>query len=414
MGQGRALIALGRPAEGVALLDEVMVAVAAGEVSPLCRGSSTAAVISACHELFDLRRAQRVDRGIEPLVRVATGPGPLPRSVPGAPLRDHAAPRRVARRHGRGAARVRAAGQPRGQPAIGTAFYQQAELHRLRGEFPLAEEAYREANQSGTRTPAGAGAAAAGSGAGDAAAGGDPSRVTRRRHPTARTRQAAGRIRRDRAGRRRRAAARAAADELSQIAGACDATASARGRRPHAGRRAARRGRSARRARGLRQAWRAWQELEAPYDGRARARCSSALACRPSGTRTARRWSSTQRDGPFLQLGAAPDSLGCEALSGRRRRPRPGGLTAREAEVLRLVAAGKTNRAIASELFLSEKTVARHVSNIFTKLGVSRGRPPRPTPMSTTWSNARAYIEIPTSPGPIWAHRPTRRTPAAQ
>ena len=59
-----------------------------------------------------------------------------------------------------------------------------------------------------------------------------------------------------------------------------------------------------------------------------------------------------------------------ELMDGVARRT-VGGLTAREVEVLALVASGKTNRAIASELFLSEKTVARHVSNIFMKLGLS-------------------------------------------
>jgi DNA-binding NarL/FixJ family response regulator len=47
------------------------------------------------------------------------------------------------------------------------------------------------------------------------------------------------------------------------------------------------------------------------------------------------------------------------------------GLTGREVEVVRLVAAGKTNKTIAAELFISEKTVARHVSNIYVKLGLS-------------------------------------------
>jgi DNA-binding NarL/FixJ family response regulator len=72
----------------------------------------------------------------------------------------------------------------------------------------------------------------------------------------------------------------------------------------------------------------------------------------------------------FRQLGAAPDVARVEQLAGRTTRPR-GGLTAREVEVLRLVASGRTNRAIAAELVLSEKTVARHLSNIFTKLGLS-------------------------------------------
>ena len=73
----------------------------------------------------------------------------------------------------------------------------------------------------------------------------------------------------------------------------------------------------------------------------------------------------------FQELGAAPDVARVDALARRAGALDDGGLTARELQVLRLVAAGKTNRTIATDLFLSEKTVARHVSNIFTKLGVS-------------------------------------------
>jgi DNA-binding NarL/FixJ family response regulator len=73
----------------------------------------------------------------------------------------------------------------------------------------------------------------------------------------------------------------------------------------------------------------------------------------------------------FQELGAAPDLARVQKLSKRPAAAMPGGLTLREAQVLRLIAAGKTNRAIAEELFLSEKTVHRHLSNIFTKLDVS-------------------------------------------
>lgn len=74
----------------------------------------------------------------------------------------------------------------------------------------------------------------------------------------------------------------------------------------------------------------------------------------------------------FQRLNAGPDVVRVEALL-RRAAPAPtaGGLTARELDVLRLVATGKTNRAIATDLFLSEKTVARHVSNILTKLDLA-------------------------------------------
>ena len=73
----------------------------------------------------------------------------------------------------------------------------------------------------------------------------------------------------------------------------------------------------------------------------------------------------------FRDLGAGPDLARVEAMIDGPTERLPGGLTPREVEVLRLVAAGKTNRTIADELILSEKTVARHLSNIFTKLEVS-------------------------------------------
>ena len=75
--------------------------------------------------------------------------------------------------------------------------------------------------------------------------------------------------------------------------------------------------------------------------------------------------------GVFQQLGAVPDLARVQALSQTKAAKKAGGLTAREVQLLRLVAAGKTNRAIAAELVLSERTVDRHVSNTFTKLGVS-------------------------------------------
>jgi DNA-binding CsgD family transcriptional regulator len=119
----------------------------------------------------------------------------------------------------------------------------------------------------------------------------------------------------------------------------------------------------------LRQAWTAWHELDAPYET-ARTRVLIGLAYRALGDEDTARMEFDAAAWIFEQLGAAPDVARAQALARRATKPQ-GGLTAREAQVLRHVASGKSNRAIAAELFLSEKTVARHVSNIFAKLGLS-------------------------------------------
>jgi DNA-binding NarL/FixJ family response regulator len=119
-----------------------------------------------------------------------------------------------------------------------------------------------------------------------------------------------------------------------------------------------------------RRAWTAWQELEAPYEA-ARVRLLMAKACRQLGDHDTAEMELDAARRVFQELGAAPALARVEELS-RRAAPRaPGGLTAREVEVLRLVADGATNREIADTLVISEKTVARHLNNTFTKLGVS-------------------------------------------
>jgi DNA-binding CsgD family transcriptional regulator len=119
----------------------------------------------------------------------------------------------------------------------------------------------------------------------------------------------------------------------------------------------------------LQHACETWRQMEMPYE-EAQTRLLLARVCEergdPDGRRleleTARRIFTQLEAGPGLaRLGEQPD----------RARERTGPLSEREAQVLRLLAAGKTNRAIADDLFISEKTVARHLSNIFGKLGVS-------------------------------------------
>jgi DNA-binding NarL/FixJ family response regulator len=120
----------------------------------------------------------------------------------------------------------------------------------------------------------------------------------------------------------------------------------------------------------LRRAWAAWHELEVPYEA-ARVRVLIGLACRALRDADTAEMELDAARCEFRELGAAPDLSRVEALLGRAPAGAAGGLTAREVQILRLVAAGKTNRAIAADLFLSEKTVARHVSNIFAKLRLS-------------------------------------------
>ena len=116
----------------------------------------------------------------------------------------------------------------------------------------------------------------------------------------------------------------------------------------------------------LRRAARAWQQLEAPYEA-ARSRALVGLACRALGDDDATAFELEAARGVLAGLGAVPDLARVESLI----RPVPGGLTPRELEVLRLAAVGMSNREIASELVVSEHTIARHLQNIFAKLGVS-------------------------------------------
>jgi ATP/maltotriose-dependent transcriptional regulator MalT len=117
----------------------------------------------------------------------------------------------------------------------------------------------------------------------------------------------------------------------------------------------------------LRRAWTLWQQVDAPYEA-ARTRVQVSAACRALGDDDAARMELDAARTVFEQLGAQFDLASLAPTEGAA----PGHpLTARECEVLALVAQGQTNRGIATSLFLSEKTVARHLSNIFTKINVN-------------------------------------------
>ena len=165
------------------------------------------------------------------------------------------------------------------------------------------------------------------------------------------------------------AAARLAADEMVQIAGDIRAPLlSAMAERAHGAVLLAEGDPRAALA-ALRPSWTAWQALDAPYEA-ARTRVLIGLACRALDDADAATLELDAAADAFRELGAGPDLDRVEALLDERSSPSTGGLTARELEVLRLVASGKTNREVATDLVISERTVDRHVSNIFDKIGV--------------------------------------------
>jgi len=369
LGRGQALIRLGDRKRGVALLDEAMIAVTGDEVSPMIAGLVYCSVIESCQELFDLRRAQE---WTEALTRWCASQPDL------VPFRGQCLLQRaeLARIHGAWSdadVEARRAHEalmrPPPEPEAGAALYLQAELHRLRGTFAEADAAYRQVSHWGRPTEPGLAQLRFAQGHAEAAANAlrraldeAADRPTRARilDPYVEVALATGAVE----------SARTAADELTSIGeeiGAPVLVAMA-ARADGAVRLAEGDARAA--LRELRRSWGVWQDVDAPYEA-ARTRLLIGLACRALGDQDTATLEFESARQVFEELGAMPDLSRVDEIAGPSVPRTAGGLTGRELEVLRLVASGKTNRAIAADLFISEKTVARHVSNIFTKLDLS-------------------------------------------
>jgi DNA-binding CsgD family transcriptional regulator len=364
-GRGRALIRLGRIADGVTLLAEARTAVIAGDVTPVLAGDVYCSVLEGCQETLDLRRAYEWTASLaewcaaQPDLVRYRGECLLYRAEV-MQLRgrwDEAA------QDARGAAELLAS-----RPAAGAAFYRLGEIHRLRGEFTKAEEAYSRANERGRKPQPGLSLLRLAQGQIDAAAASIRSVLLDVRVRASRATMlmaavdivlAAGDL----------DEARVAALELAQIAAAIG-TPFLRAASAHAtGAVRLAEGEIGGALTALREAWEIWRDLETPYE--------EAQTCLLMATVYERRG---DHDGRRLELGAARalfaqlSASSClEHIAAQLSPPTQpaGSLSDRETDVLRLVAAGKTNREIAEALFISEKTVARHVSNIFDKLAVS-------------------------------------------
>ena len=369
VGRGEAMVALGDTRPAMAEFDQAMIAVLADEVSPTIVGIVYCSVIEACHSVFDLRRAQEWTTAMtewcarQPDMARFRGQCLLRRAQL-MQLRGHWG---EAEREAR-LARDRLT-HPRPDSVLGEAVYQQAELHRLRGAFIAAEAAYRQASELGRSPEPGLAQLRFASGRTEAAAAmirralsEAPDQPTRARllEPLVEISLATHDV----------VAARAAAAELRAIAAALDSVLLDAVATRAEGAVLLAAGNAAPALVNLRRSLAAWVDLDAPFDA-ARVRVLIARACEELGDADTAAMELDAARRTFRDLGAVPELARIEGMTADPADPRPGGLTAREVEVLRLVASGMTNRAIAAELVLSDKTVARHLSNIFTKLGLS-------------------------------------------
>jgi DNA-binding CsgD family transcriptional regulator len=367
--QGHILIRLGRLKLGLALLDESMVAVTSGELSPIASGIVYCGVILACQDAHELRRAQEWTVALtrwcerQPDLVAFTGRCLVHRAqimrLGGAWSEALDEARRATKRCLEG----------ENPAAAGEACYQRGEIHRLLGDFGAAEEAYREASGHGWEPQPGFALMRLAQGKAGAAEAAIRRVESETSEPGKRAAMLPAYVE-----------IMLAVDDLDAAREACGELESiARGQESGAlGAMAAQAGGAVELADGdaraaltsLRRAGEVWQQFDAPYET-ARARELVGVACRELGDEDAATLELEAAREAFASLGAATDLSRVGMLAQISATVDSHGLTGRELEVLRHLAAGETNKAIAAELVLSVRTVDRHVSNVYAKLGVS-------------------------------------------
>jgi DNA-binding CsgD family transcriptional regulator len=368
MEQGSIRLQQGQVEAGLALLDETMVMVTVGELSPLVTGLMYCSVIAACQQVYAFDRTREWTAAMsewceaQPDMVAFVGACRVHRAeimqLRGTWLEAIEEARRAC---------LRSLGVDR--RAAAAALYQQAEVHRLQGEVAAAEKAYRGASQLGLEPQPGMALLRLAQGRIDAAAtairrvvGATTDRLKRMSLlPAYIEITLAGDNVED---------ARNACRELEDMARSFGTevpsaiAAEARGAVDLAG------GDAHAALDSLRRAFEVWQRIEAPYAA-ARVRVLIGLTCRALGDDDGASLEIDAARSIFERLGATPDLARIDTLMKCAPSGDSHGLTPRELQVLCLVATGKSNKAIADELFLSERTIERHLSNIFTKLDLS-------------------------------------------
>jgi DNA-binding CsgD family transcriptional regulator len=365
--KGLALIDGGRVAEGFPLMDEAMASVVGGDLDPYFTGIIYCSLIGACLELNDIRRAGEWSDAARTWCESLPSSSPFP-----GMCRINRA--EVARLRGSWseaeAEALRAVQEVEGlEPDIAAAaLVQLGEIRRRTGDLAGAEHAFARARELGADPQPGMAMVRLAQGKVEPALAALRLALASEHVPARRARLLAATVQAALAA-SATDEAKAAAGELTAIADATGTTAFGAAASVALGAVRLAEGDAASAVALLRSATTAYQGLRLPYEA-ASARSLYGQALRAGGDEDGARAELSAAIAAFERLGAVPDARATARLV-EGPGALPGGLTARECEVLRLVAAGKTNRDIAVELVISEHTVARHLQNLFAKLGVS-------------------------------------------
>jgi DNA-binding NarL/FixJ family response regulator len=368
VGQGRCLIRRGQTALGIALLDEAMALASLSGVSPTAMGDLYCTAIEGCQEVFDVRRAQEWTEALDRWCRTQ----PALVLYRGQCLVHRAELMLLAGTWSLALEEVHRAvlrlSRPRSHPALGAAFYVRGDLQRLRGDYAEAERAFQQASVWGRqpqpglallRLAQGRTAEAQSALRHAVAAADDPVARAPLLGPVVQVALVAG----DRRG------AAAAAEELASIAVSWNSPLINAASAQALGTVLLAEGTVQAALQQLRRAWAGWSDIGAPSDA-AHARALIGIACRAAGDEAGAQTELDTARRELARIGASLDLIRILESAVTCQGPAVGGLTPREVQVLKLVATGVTNRAIAAELGISERTVATHVGSILRKLSL--------------------------------------------